>query len=187
MTGIILDTLLMLLLVAAIGYGLRLERKLTALREGQLAFAGAVTELNTAAARAESALASLRSSGQETDLLHDRIVKGRQLKAELEGLIARRRPTDELHDAAPVEPPAGAAVERRTAPAPMREARPAPSRPMAADTAREPEVPAARVAAKVQSNLERIAPMLEALAANQAAKLSLNRARRTMDEDLFAA
>lgn len=183
MTGIILDTLLMLLLVAAIGYGLRLERKLTALREGQLAFAGAVTELNTAAARAESALASLRSSGQETDLLHDRIIKGRELKAELEGLIARRRPTDELRAPAPVEP----AVERRTAPAPIREARPAPSRPAAAEAAREPQAPAAPVAAKVQSNLERIAPMLEALAANQAAKLSLNRARRTMDEDLFAA
>jgi len=77
MTGIILDSILMLMLVVAIGYGIRLERKLVALRVGQLAFAGAVTELNTAAGRAEAALASLRASGQETDLLHDRIIKAR--------------------------------------------------------------------------------------------------------------
>ena len=63
MTGIVLDSILMLLLVVAIGYGIRLERKLVALRVGQLAFAGAVTELNTAAGRAEAALASLRASG----------------------------------------------------------------------------------------------------------------------------
>jgi hypothetical protein len=56
MIGIVLDSFLMLLLVAAIGYGVRLEKKLTALRAGQLAFAGAVTELNQAAGRAENAL-----------------------------------------------------------------------------------------------------------------------------------
>ena len=89
MTGIILDSILMLLLVAAIGYGIKLEKKLKALREGQLAFAGAVTELNSAAGRAEQALATLRASGQETDLLHDRIIKARAVKQELEVLIAR--------------------------------------------------------------------------------------------------
>ena len=69
--------------------GPRLEKKLTALRAGQLAFASAVTDLNTAAGRAEAALASLRASGQETDLLHDRILKAREVKAQLEALIAR--------------------------------------------------------------------------------------------------
>ena len=78
MTGMILDGALMLLLVAALGYGVRLERKLTALREGQQLFASAVTELNDAAGRAEAALATLRSSGHETDLLHDRIIKARE-------------------------------------------------------------------------------------------------------------
>jgi hypothetical protein len=34
---------------------------------------------------------------------------------------------------------------------------------------------------------ERFAPVLQALAANHAAKQSLNRARRSLDEDLFAA
>jgi hypothetical protein len=89
MTGIILDALLMLLLVAALGYGVRLEKKLSQLRAGQLAFAGAVTELNAACGRAESALSSLRASGEEADLLHDRILKARTLKGELEALVAR--------------------------------------------------------------------------------------------------
>ena len=89
MTGMILDGVLMLLLVAALGYGVRLEKKLSALRAGQQAFATAVSELNAAAGRAESALSNLRASGQETDLLHDRIIKAREVKAQLESLIAR--------------------------------------------------------------------------------------------------
>ena len=35
--------------------------------------------------------------------------------------------------------------------------------------------------------VDRFAPVLQALAANHAAKQSLNRARRSLDEDLFAA
>ena len=89
MAGMIMDAVLMLLLVAAVGYGVKLERKLSALRAGQLAFAQAVTDLNAAAGRAENALATLRASGQETDLLHDRIIKAREVKAQLEALIAR--------------------------------------------------------------------------------------------------
>ncbi|KAK0359861.1 hypothetical protein LTR94_029592, partial [Friedmanniomyces endolithicus] len=89
MAGMIMDAVLMLLLVAAVGYGIKLERKLAALRTGQLAFAKAVNELNAAAGRAETALATLRASGQETDLLHDRIIKAREVKQQLEALIAR--------------------------------------------------------------------------------------------------
>src|SRR4030095_3005344 len=97
-----------------LGYGVRLERKLVALRAGQLAFASAVTDLNAAAGRAESALASLRASGQETDLLHDRIVKAREVKAQLESLIAR----------APVAPPRTAVAEEAPAPPPTLRADP---------------------------------------------------------------
>ena len=105
MTGLILDGILMVLLVAALGYGVRLERKLSALRAGQQAFASAVTELNTAAGRAETALATLRASGHETDLLHDRIVKAREVKAQLEGLIARTpsAPARAVVEEAPLE------------------------------------------------------------------------------------
>lgn len=182
MTGMILDGVLMLLLVAALGYGVRLERKLTALREGQQAFASAVTELNTAAGRAETALASLRASGQETDLLHDRIVKAREVKAQLEALIAR----------APVSAPAAEpAREIAAVRAPAQV--PTPAAPeddaralrMAALAERIQGLAApARARAPGGSN---VAAILGAMTANQSAKQSLNRARRSLDEDLFAA
>jgi hypothetical protein len=179
MTGMILDGVLMLLLVAALGYGVRLEKKLSALRAGQQAFASAVTELNAAAGRAEAALASLRASGQETDLLHDRIVKAREVKAQLESLIARA--------------PAPAAA----APEPVRPAAADP-RPVAAPALPADEERARRMAAladRIQGlaaparpgGRDNVAAIVGALTANQTAKQNLNRARRTLDEDLFAA
>ena len=203
MIGIVLDAVLMLLLVAAIGYGVRLEKKLTALRAGQLAFAGAVTELNQAAGRAENALVSLRLSGEEADLLHDRLMKAREVKAQLEVLIAR----------APVSPrsivaatAAAAAIEEE----PLLLVQKAPVRSAAAPVARAPQpqpvaVPdaeddrALRMAALAEriSGMARpatkapgrdnVAAILGAMTANQAAKQSLNQARRRLDEDLFAA
>lgn len=170
MTGIILDAVLMLLLVAAIGYGIRLERKLTLLRAGQMAFAGAVTELNTAAGRAENALASLRLSGEEADLLHDRIIKARALKIELEGLIARGPapvmtppPVTPTEDDVRASEIAATVLRRATAASATERVSTMPPRP----------VP--------------LTPVSQAMAANQAAQQSLNRARQRMDEDLFAA
>lgn len=189
MAGLVMDAVLMLLLVAALGYGVRLEKRLRALREGQLAFAGAVTELNQAASRAEAALSALRGSGQETDLLHDRIVKAREVKQQLETLIARA-PTAPVAARAPVEIEPAAEPEPRPMPAPRpREPRGEPvlsgsrdrDRSLFAD--RAPERP--RLLNDEQ--VERFTPVLQALAANQAAKQSLNRARRSLDEDLFAA
>ncbi len=180
MTGMILDGVLMLLLVAALGYGVRLERKLTALRQGQQAFASAVTELNAAAGRAEAALASLRASGQETDLLHDRIIKARELKAQLEALIARG-PT---HTPAAPEPvkaaPAAAAAPDSVA----RAAEDERAARMAALAERIQGLAPSRGRAPGGSN---VAAILGAMTANQSAKQSLNRARRSLDEDLFAA
>lgn len=184
MTGMILDGVLMLLLVAALGYGVRLERKLTALREGQQAFASAVTDLNAAAGRAEAALASLRASGQETDLLHDRIVKAREVKAQLETLIARGS----------VAAPAPAAEPVREAP-PVRAAAPAPAPTVPQDDERAARM--AALAERIQGLAApstarapgggNVAAILGAMTANQSAKQSLNRARRSLDEDLFAA
>lgn len=184
MTGMILDGVLMLLLVAALGYGVRLERKLTALREGQQAFASAVTDLNAAAGRAEAALASLRASGQETDLLHDRIIKAREVKAQLETLIARG------------PAPAPAPVEPVREPAPARAAAPAPAAPASLDEERAARM--AALAERIQGMAapskaarapggSNVAAILGAMTANQTAKQSLNRARRSLDEDLFAA
>jgi len=181
MAGMILDGVLMLLLVAALGYGVRLEKKLSALRAGQQAFATAVTELNTAAGRAESALASLRASGHETDLLHDRIVKAREVRAQLESLIAR----------APEAP--GAPV--REAPKPTLV--PAPTTPAAATADDERALRMAALAERIQGMAPPnrapapVAAILGALtagrSANQTAKQSLNQPRRSLDEDLFAA
>ncbi len=194
MTGMILDAILMLLLVAALGYGVRLEKKLSQLRAGQLAFAGAVTELNAACARAESALGSLRASGEEADLLHDRIIKARTLKTELEQLIARgaRAPLPQAEAR-----PAHVQEPRFEAPP----SAPAPARPAPTAAVADPEDRAFRMAALAERIHGMAAPVpaaagagnvqaiLHALTANQAAKQTLNRARVNLatDDDLFAA
>jgi hypothetical protein len=69
--------------------GLRLNSRLKALRESQDGFEVAVAELNFAAQRAEQGLADLRAATDEaTDVLSDRIEKGRVLAARLESLTA---------------------------------------------------------------------------------------------------
>lgn len=181
MTGMILDGVLMLLLVAALGYGVRLEKKLTALRAGQQAFASAVTELNAAAGRAEAALASLRASGQETDLLHDRIIKAREVKAQLEALIARG-PAPSAESAQP----ARAKLQAAPAPVPPVEDERALRMAALADRIQGMAPAAARAPAPVPGG-NNVAAILGALTANQSAKQSINLARRSLDEDLFAA
>ncbi|KDP93930.1 hypothetical protein ER13_15230 [Brevundimonas sp. EAKA] len=196
MTGMIMDAVLMLLLVAAVGYGIKLERKLSALRTGQVAFAQAVTELNAAAGRAEAALATLRASGQETDLLHDRIIKAREVKQQLEALIAR----------APVAAPMRLQQEE-TAPRPEI-VRPVASAPSPAAVVNDDDERARRMAALAQriqgmsgpaatsragapAGRDNVAAIVQALtsvgSANHSAKQSLNAARRNLDDDLFAA
>lgn len=208
MIGIVLDSVLMLLLVAAIGYGVRLEKKLTALRAGQLAFAGAVNELNTAVGRAQSALSDLRIAGEDADLLHDRIVKARTLKGELETLMSRMERG--------ARSPSGLNVEGRTRDEPVREepaARPAPvaisratpaveddaddrARRMQALADRIQGMTAPRDAAPGRDNVSAILGALNsgrstarpsARGANQSVQDSINRARRSLDDDLFAA
>jgi hypothetical protein len=106
--GLIMNLLLTGLLVAALVVGLRLNRRLKVLRDSHDGFEAAVRELNLAAARAEQGLADLRAATDEaTDLLADRIEKGRSLAAKLERHAER---LDKL------------AVE----PAPMRSRDPAP-------------------------------------------------------------
>lgn len=196
MTGIVLDSILMLLLVAALGYGVRLEKKLTALRSGQLAFASAVTELNAAAGRAENALASLRTSGEEADMLHDRILKARALKQELEVLIARA-PTRALPSIRAEAHEDALSLHASEPPAPR------PVLPVKVAALPDNEERALRMAAlaeRIQGlspsiatrpsrepGAESINAILGVLTANQAAQQSLNRARRSLDDDLFAA
>jgi Domain of unknown function (DUF6468) len=193
MAGMIMDAVLMLLLVAAVGYGIKLERKLAALRAGQLAFAQAVTELNAAAGRAENALATLRASGQETDLLHDRIIKAREVKAQLETLIARApavAPVRVVEDEPVRRAPAAAAPavaatedeERAERMAALAERIQGLASPSTSRRAATTAAPAGRdnVAAIVQA-------LTAGRSANHSAKQSLNAARRNLDDDLFAA
>lgn len=104
--GLGMDVLLAILLCTALLFGWRLEKKLKALKNGQEAFAQAVRELDGAARRAESGLAQLREATDEAhDSLHDRILKARELKTQLDGQIAR------AERLGPVAPPRQAARE----------------------------------------------------------------------------
>jgi hypothetical protein len=88
--GIALNLLLAALLGAALVIGVRLNKRLKALRDSHDGFAKAVAELNAAAERAEQGLAELRAATDEaTDMLSDRIEKGRALAQKLERLIGQ--------------------------------------------------------------------------------------------------
>lgn len=84
-----MNLLLAGLLVAAMAVGIRLNRRLKALKDSHAGFEVAVRELNLAAVRAEQGLADLRAATDEaTDMLSDRIEKGRTLAAKLEKLVS---------------------------------------------------------------------------------------------------
>lgn len=140
--GLIMNLVLAGLLLAALGMGVRLNRRLTALRDSQDGFASAVVELNAAAQRAEQGLADLRAATDEaTDALADRIEKGRALAAKLERLIAQ------APDQARALPDADRETERRLGAllAAAREARAKPERLVREQPRLAPVRPAAPV------------------------------------------
>jgi ElaB/YqjD/DUF883 family membrane-anchored ribosome-binding protein len=127
--GLVLNLVLVGLLVAALFVGLRLNKRLKALRDSHDGFASAVRELNSAAQRAEQGLADLRAATDEAvDLLADRIEKGRALATRLERAVdqaptpIREAPAREVETVATVERRFGALL------AAAREARPAERR-----------------------------------------------------------
>jgi hypothetical protein len=100
-----MNLLLAGLLVAAMVVGLRLNKRLKALKDSHAGFEIAVRELNLAAARAEQGLADLRAATDEaTDLLSDRIEKGRALAQKLEKLVAAAPELPRTVQAAPERP-----------------------------------------------------------------------------------
>jgi hypothetical protein len=123
-----MNLLLAGLLIAALGMGWRLNRRLKALRDSHDGFAVAVSELNTAAARAEQGLADLRAATDEAvDILGDRIEKGRILASRLDRLIDHAPVPQRAAPApAPQAPQADPVAERRLGAllAAAREARP---------------------------------------------------------------
>jgi predicted NBD/HSP70 family sugar kinase len=79
---------LAVLLIAALAFGWRLERRLKALRDSHEGFAKAVAELDQAAARAEQGLADLRAATDEAaDTLAVRIERAQALAAQLDERI----------------------------------------------------------------------------------------------------
>jgi len=92
-TALILNLLLGGLLIAALALGIRLDRRLKALRDSQAGFIKAVAELDQAAARTQSGLQQWRDATDEArELLHDRIEKAKVQAAKLEKLLAQPVP-----------------------------------------------------------------------------------------------
>lgn len=86
-----MNVLLGLLLVAALGMGWRLERRLKALRTGHDDFAKAVADLDAAAMRAQAGLMALRAASDEAEEnLNDRIATAQALVAQLDRSVAER-------------------------------------------------------------------------------------------------
>jgi hypothetical protein len=112
---------LAVLLIAALAFGWRLERRLKALRDSHEGFAKAVADLDNAAARAEQGLADLRAATDEAaETLAVRIERAQALVAQLEERTGRPLP-------APT--PASTSAPQMERPAPRREAPPAAPRP----------------------------------------------------------
>ncbi len=167
--GLTMNLLLAGLLIAALGMGWRLNRRLKALRDSHDGFAVAVAELNTAAARAEQGLADLRSATDEAvDILGDRIEKGRTLATRLDRLIEH------------------AAVPQRAAASAQ-----SPAQSIVDDPVAERRLGALLAAAR-EARPERVMPPLRAevlLQAETGARAPLERQaprpRRSVEDELF--
>lgn len=187
--AVAMDLLLAVLLAVAVLVGLRLNRRLKTLRDGQAGFAAAVMELNQAAARAEAGLEALRHASEEAhDQLLARIDTARTLAQKLEAgaqraetLIAAANALPPPSKLAPVADPAPMSaapvnsvlaniaamvgVEPRSASAPS-SGRFTPISVPRSDGAREARDPAPA-------------------AAGRAAPAIIRRGRPAFDEDLF--
>ncbi|MEI7932584.1 MAG: DUF6468 domain-containing protein [Alphaproteobacteria bacterium] len=102
--AISLNLVLCLLLVCALAYGVRLDRRLKAIRDGQLAFGKAVADLNVATEKARAGLAELRETTDEsTDLLGGRIARAREVAERLERVVNRAEAIPAAAPAAAIE------------------------------------------------------------------------------------
>jgi len=90
LAALALNIFLAVLLIVALAFGWRLERRLKALRDSHDGFAKAVADLDQAAARAEQGLADLRAATDEaSETLADRIERATILAAKLDERIHR--------------------------------------------------------------------------------------------------
>ena len=140
-----LEVLLAVLLLATLFFGVKLERKLKALRQSQAGFASAVRDLDSAAQRTEAGLDALRyATEQARNVLVERMDAAQAMALRLEELTgeaetaALRAETAAVTAAkatAPPPPPRPVlGYEREAAPQPyarpsMRPAEPVPAAP----------------------------------------------------------
>src|ERR1700712_3023834 len=90
LVALCLNGFLASLLLATLVLGLRLDKKVKGVRDGQNAFVLAVSELNAAASKAQAALADLRAATDEsTDTLGGRIARAREVADRLDKLVSR--------------------------------------------------------------------------------------------------
>jgi hypothetical protein len=147
---IAMNAVLTVLLLAALVFGWRLDRRLKALKASHESFAKAVADLDTAAARAEQGLADLRGATEEaSEVLRERIETARRLAGRLDAAF-HAAPAET--DAVPARP-APIRAERtdlrpELRPEPLFEARPAAA---AARRAAPAETPRSR--ARVDDDL----------------------------------
>jgi hypothetical protein len=86
-----MNGLLVVLLLAALAFGWRLERRLKALKDSHEGFAKAVADLDAAALRAEQGLADLRAATDEAaETLAERIAAAKELAMKLDAPVVDR-------------------------------------------------------------------------------------------------
>jgi hypothetical protein len=176
LTAIALNGLLAILLLIALAFGVRLERRLKALRDSHEGFAKAVADLDRAAMRAEQGLADLRAATDEAaDTLSDRIAKAQALAVQLDERLNRPMVTP------PPTSTGRAAVEQRLAaePRPMRAPEPEPS----PETQRRLRAEDFEKLLDREARIPRDAPPPSA--ARPSAPKETPRSRARIDDDLF--
>jgi hypothetical protein len=125
-----MDILLVGLLLTALFVGLKLNRNLKAMREGQAGFVKAVAELDIAAARAEAGLKALRAASEDVhDELLTRIETARGLINKLDS-IADKASAHLVPPTATLAPPTPLLAPRTASPTAPR-FQPIPPRPAA--------------------------------------------------------
>lgn len=200
--ALMLNLLLAMLLVLALGVGWRLNRRLKALRDSHTGFAHAVGDLDRAARRAEAGLSALQTATDEAlELLVSRVDKARELAVKLEQLTEQAQAQADR-----IRTPALLSTLERKWPKAVDE--PETARPVGRATQRriEPDVDAEAAAEAVAEHLvlklsrDDVAPAkpmprvdgrvegrLDARLAARAELRAAPRSRTLIDDDLFDA
>jgi hypothetical protein len=178
MTAIALNGLLAVLLLIALVFGVRLERRLKALRDSHEGFAKAVADLDRAAMRAEQGLADLRAATDEAaDTLADRITQAKALAARLDERLDRPMVTP---------PPVSERLTPRpaaTTPRPMRAPEPERRSETPPEAARRLKAEDFEKLLDREARIPRDAPPPSA--ARPSAPKETPRSRARIDDDLF--